>query len=458
LSADRLRAAGFSGEPGSALTLARENGPVLVAIGLGRSADVDAGRIRDAAAAFAGAAAGQERLALSLEEIDGVGAEVAAHAAVEGALLARYEYAGFGRRPKRKALEEITLVTRPEQEAAVRAGAEQGRAYATATMLARDLANTPHSHLTATDFGAVAEKLGEEHGFAVELFDKKALQELSCGGLLGVNAGSFEPPLMIKLTYRPKRSSGRLAIVGKGIMYDSGGISLKPNDNIHARMKNDMSGAAAVLAAMAELPELDCSTTVTGYLMCTDNMPGPTAQALGDVITTHGGRTVEVTNTDAEGRLVMCDALALAAEEQHDAIIDIATLTGSVMRALGTDLAGLFGNDEALIEQVKRAAAATGELVWQLPLYRPYRQVLDSDVATMRNTGPTGGVQPDGVIAALYLAEFVGDVPWAHIDICGTAWHDKDQLWRRAGCSGFGARLLIELALNFRSTARRTKH
>jgi leucyl aminopeptidase len=128
------------------------------------------------------------------------------------------------------------------------------------------------------------------------------------------------------------------------------------------------------------------------------------------------------------------------------------------MRALGTDMAGLFGNDEALIEQVKWAAATTGELVWQLPLYRPYRKVLESDVATMRNTGPTGGVQPDGVIAALYLAEFVGDVPWAHVDICGTAWHDKDQLWRRAGCSGFGARLLIELAMNFRPTARHTKH
>jgi leucyl aminopeptidase len=240
-------------------------------------------------------------------------------------------------------------------------------------------------------------------------------------------------------------------------MYDSGGIRQKPNDSVHARMKNDMSGAAAVLAAMAELAALECSTAVTGYLMCTDNMPSATALALGDVILTHGGRTVEVTNTDAEGRLVMCDALAIAAEEHHDAIIDIATLTGSVMRALGTDMAGLFGNDEALIEQVKRAAAATGELVWQMPLHRPYRKVLDSDVAALRNTGPTGGVQPDGIIAALYLAEFVGDAPWAHIDICGTAWYEKDELWRRAGCSGFGARLLLALAMNFRPTVTSTR-
>jgi leucyl aminopeptidase len=167
---------------------------------------------------------------------------------------------------------------------------------------------------------------------------------------------------------------------------------------------------------------------------------------------------VEVTNTDAEGRLAICDALALAVEEKPDAIVDIATLTGSVMRALGTDMAGLFGNDEALLQQVERAAGATGEPVWRLPLHRPYRKVLDSDVATMRNTGPTGGVQPDGIVAALYLAEFVGDVPWAHIDICGTAWNDASALWHRAGCSGFGARLLIELALGFTPSVQETRH
>jgi leucyl aminopeptidase len=241
-------------------------------------------------------------------------------------------------------------------------------------------------------------------------------------------------------------------------MYDSGGISLKPNDNVHARMKNDMSGAAAVLAAFSQLRELGCPISATGYLMCTDNMPSGSAQALGDVITTHGGRTVEVTNTDAEGRLAMCDALALSAEEGHDAIVDVATLTGSVMRALGTDMAGVFSNDPTLLEQVKRAGRATGESVWQLPLHREYREVLKSDVASMRNTGPTGGTQPDGIVAALYLAEFVGNVPWAHIDICGTAWHEKDQLWKRAGCSGFGARLLIELLTHFEPSKRAARH
>ncbi len=182
------------------------------------------------------------------------------------------------------------------------------------------------------------------------MFDKDALVEMGCGGLLGVNRGSAEPPRMVKLTYRPPTGepTGRLALVGKGIMYDSGGIALKPGDEVHAQMKNDMSGAAAILAAMAELGDLGCTTQVTGFLMCTDNMPSGTALALGDVITMRGGTTVEVINTDAEGRLVMADALVLATEEANDAIVDIATLTGACMRALGTQVAGVMGNNQAL--------------------------------------------------------------------------------------------------------------
>lgn len=458
---DRLSAAGFNAAPGETFIVTSADGPIQIAAGIGAPDQVNGNRIRDAAAAFARAAPSHVSLGLSLEGLENssVAPEAAAQAAVEGILLGRYEFAGFGREHKERPVEEINLVTTAAQEASARSGAEKGRAYAEATILARNLANTPHSHLTATQLGKVAEELGRQSGFEVELFDKPALQELDCGGLLGVNAGSVEPPCMIKMTYRPsKESTGGIALVGKGIMYDSGGISLKPNDNVHARMKNDMSGAAAVLAAFGQLRELGCAVSVTGYLMCTDNMPSGSAQALGDVITTHGGRTVEVTNTDAEGRLVMCDALALAAEEGHDAIIDVATLTGSVMRALGTDMAGVFSNDPALLEQVKRAASGTGESVWQLPLHRAYRDVLDSDVASMKNAGPTGGTQPDGIVAALYLAEFVGSVPWAHIDICGTAWNEKDRLWHRAGCSGFGARLLLELITHFEPMKRPSRH
>lgn len=456
-SREQLGAAGFSAAPSSTLSIPKPKGPALVAVGIGGATDLDVARVRDAAAAFARAVSNQTRLAFSLEGLDDIPTEAAAQAVVEGILLARYEYAGLGRERKEKPLESIALVVGAAQQDAASAGASRGLTYAKATTLARDLANTPHSHLSATSLAELAVELGEQKGFEVEVFDKEALRKINCGGLLSVNAGSAEPPRMIKLVYRPKqKSAGSLALVGKGIMYDSGGISLKPNDPVHARMKNDMSGAAAVLAAVAELAELDCPNTVTGYLMCTDNMPSATATALGDVFTTHGGRTVEVFNTDAEGRLVMCDALELAVDERPDAIVDIATLTGSCARALGGDIAGLFGNDPALIKQIEGAARNTGELVWQLPLHRPYREILTSDVADLRNCGPAGG--PDALVAALYLEEFVGDVPWAHIDICGTAWNEKDQLWRRAGCSGFGARLLLELITHFTPSVRPARH
>src|SRR5262249_13813029 len=198
----------------------------------------------------------------------------------------------------------------------------------------------------------------------------------------GVNRGSTEPPRMIRLTYAPSGSaSGRVALVGKGITYDSGGISLKPADEIHATMKNDMTGAGAILAAMTTLAELSCPTEVTGYLMCTDNMPSGSAMKKGDVITIHGGRTVEVLNTDAEGRLVMADALVRAADQDVDAIVDIATLTGAALRAFGREIAAVLGNNQPLVEQVKASAEAVDEPVWQLPLAGRYRAQLDSRIA-----------------------------------------------------------------------------
>jgi leucyl aminopeptidase len=252
---------------------------------------------------------------------------------------------------------------------------------------------------------------------------------------------------MIKLTYTPAgQASKRLGLVGKGLMYDSGGLALKPGDEVHAQMKNDMSGAAAVLAAMLALAESGCDSAVTSWLMCTDNMPSGTAMALGDVITMRGGTTVEVINTDAEGRLVMADALVLATEDGVDAIVDIATLTGACMRALGTQVAGVMGNDAGLIAQIGAAAAAADEPVWELPLDRRYRRELDSTVADLRNMG---GANAGAITAALFLAEFVGDTPWAHVDIAGTAQATGDSGWQTAGCSGFGGRLLLQFALDF---------
>jgi leucyl aminopeptidase len=447
----RLAALGFDATLGKTLGLpGADPGPTVVAVGIGDPDHLDAAALRDAAAAFARAASPHGYLAMNPAGLGRLDPAVAARAVVEGVLLARYEYPALRRQAHGTHVRELSVVSSGADADATRRGAERGRVFASATMLVRDLATSPHSHLTAAGLADFAVGLGAERGLGVEVFDETALVEMGCGGLLGVNAGSAQPPRLIKLRYQPAESVGRLAMVGKGIMYDSGGIGLKPNNRVHAQMKNDMTGAAAILATIAALDELGCRTTVTGYLMCTDNMPSGTAMALGDVITVRGGTTVEVLDSDAEGRLVLSDGLVLAAEQGNDAIVDIATLTGSCLRALGPDLAGVFGNDQALVEQVKQAAEATDEPVWQLPLHRRYGEDLHTGVADLRNIG--ADAVPDSIAAALFLSHFAGSTPWAHIDICGPAHNDSHRGWRTEGCSGFGARLLLELALDFSPT------
>ncbi len=440
-----LEGMGFDGSVGSAVVVPATGGSVNVAVGIGEIGALNGAALRDAAGSFARAVAGHEQLAITLPELGSVSAAEAAQAVTEGVLLARYRYDVLRSSSAAKHIRSVTVVGAD----GVAEGVERGQAMAAATALARDLANTPHSHLSASRMADIAVALGKEHGFGVEVWDKEKLIAEGMGGLLGVNAGSVEPPRMIKLTYSPEGATGRMAMIGKGIMYDSGGVALKPGDLVHAAMKNDMSGAAAILAAVAAMAAVGSRTAVTGYLMCTDNMVGSTAMALGDVITIRGGKTIEVANTDAEGRLVMADGLVLAVEEGHDAIIDIATLTGACMRALGTEVAGVMGNDQALIEQVKAAGDETDEPVWQLPLYRRYRKQLDSPIADMKNLGFGEG---GAITAALFLEEFVGDVPWAHIDIAGTAQSTDARSWHTPGCTGFGARLLVELATSFRAT------
>ena len=451
LGIDRLRlsACGFDGRPGQVLVLPDADGSsdgVLVAVGTGTAGETSTDRLRDAAAHLASALPQRRALTLVLPTSAPDPARVA-EAVVEGALLARYSYR-LGGDEARAPIEHLTLVTTPEHEDAVRAGAERGATLVAACELGRDLANAPGGRLTAARIAEIAEELGGAAGLEVEVFDKDALVELGCGGLLGVNLGSADPPRMVKLVYRPQGGAptGRLTLVGKGIMYDSGGIAIKPGDAVHATMKNDMTGAGVILAAMTALPALGCPVAVTGYLMCTDNMPSGSAMKLGDVLTVRGGTTVEVINTDAEGRLVMADALVLATEEPTDAIVDIATLTGACLRALGTEVAGVMGTSQPLIDQVSAAAARTDEPVWQLPLHRGYRKELDSPIAHLRNLG---GLNAGAITAALFLAEFVGDIPWAHIDIAGTAQADATSGWHTRGATGFGTRLLIDLAVSF---------
>ncbi len=444
-----LTAAGFEGKVGQTFVVPRRETADVVAIGVG-DASLSISEVRDTAAAFARAAGKYSVLATNLHDaVDGDTA-AAAQAVVEGVLLARYRFGSLKNKNEAPAVDGLWLLAPADAIAAVRRGIARGRATAAAAQLARDLANTPPSHLTATRIGELAEEIADATGLGIEVLGPDELRELGCGGLLGVNAGSTEPPRLVKLTYRPKRvktTTAKLALVGKGIMYDSGGISLKPSDPSHASMKMDMSGAAAVLSSMSSLRALDCQNEVVGFLMCTDNMPSGSAMKLGDVLHIHGGTTVEIHNTDAEGRLVLADGLALATEEAPDAIVDIATLTGACMVALGTGYAGVLGNSQTLVDQITGASAKADEPAWQLPLERTrYRKLLDSDVADMKNVGgPYGGA----ITAAVFLSEFVGDTPWAHLDIAGPMKVDSDESWRSKGATGYGTRLLIELATSF---------
>ncbi|MFP5417346.1 MAG: leucyl aminopeptidase family protein [Actinomycetes bacterium] len=447
LAAVRAQALGFNAEAGASLVLVTADGPVTVLVGGGPRADADAAAVRDAAAVFARAVPRQVDLALVLPELS-LGDQDAASAALEGAALSRYVHR-IGADGPEASLSSFTVVTDADRREAVDIGLVRGEVLVKATKLARDLSGTPGGILTATRLGEVAVKVGAESGLEVEVFGEQALVELGCGGLLGVNLGSAEPPVMVKLIYRPEgEPSGRLTLVGKGIMYDAGGLALKPGDEVHATMKNDMTGAAVILGAMTALRDLGCTTQVTGYLMCTDNMPDANALKLGDVIVMRGGKTVEVINTDAEGRLVMADALVLATEEPVDAIVDIATLTGACLRTFGTQIAGVMGNHPAVVDQVKAAADRVDEPVWELPLARCYRSELDSGIADLRNMG---GANAGSITAALFLEEFVGGKPWAHIDIAGTAQSASAEKWRNKGTTGFGTRLLIDLALNFQA-------
>ncbi len=450
LDRNALNAASFTGKLGQTLIVPRTQGATLIAVGTGPRDELDIARLRDAAAAFARAADAHEQLAF---EVDGLGTasiKETAQAVMEGAVLARYRYLLRHTAATPKALRALTLITKNTAEA--EQGIKQAGIVVRATELARDLAGAPGGLLTARRLADIAKSIGPECGLQVEIFDENALFDLGCGGMLGVNAGSVEPPRMIKLTYKPAgKSTGNVAIIAKGIMFDAGGLGLKPNNEVHATMKGDMSGAAAVLGAMSALQSLGCTTTVTGYLMCTDNMPSATALKLSDVITIRGGTTVEVINPDAEGRLVMADGLVLATEQnpRPDAIVDIATLTGACQRALGVLCAGVMGNNPRLVEQLEGAAERTDERIWEFPLVRNYRKELDSEIADLKNVG---GENAGQITAGLFLEEFVDGIPWAHIDIAGTARVDSDQTWRPKGPTGFGTRLLMDFLMRFKPT------
>jgi leucyl aminopeptidase len=450
LSRKTLESLGFTGKVGQTYVVPAEKGAVSVLIGVGELAKLDTASLRKAAAAFARAAANFASVSTTLANIGRLDRKIAAQVVVEGMSLATHRYTDLKTVDKKAPkLAHVSLVG---SGAATTSGAKRGQVIANATNMARDFANMPPAYLTATIFANKAVEIAGESGLKVEVFNKDQLLAMGCGGIVGVNRGSVEPPRMVRLTYKPTGAKGKphLVLVGKGVMYDSGGISLKPSDPSHAMMKGDMSGAAAVLATMSTLKALGCTNQVTGYLMCTDNLPSGSAMAMGEVLTMRNGKTVEIHNTDAEGRLVLADGLSLATEQKPDAIVDIATLTGACQRALGSGMAGVMGNNQKWIDQLTAAAERTSDKLWQLPLEREYRPALDSYVADMKNVGGEAGA----ITAALFLEEFVGDTTWAHIDIAGPMWTDSDNGWLQKGMTGYGTRLLIDAALNFRRPTR----
>ena len=450
LSRATLEILGFTGKVGQTYVVPAEKGAVSILIGVGEVSKLDTTSLRKASAAFARAAAGFESVSTTLANIGRLDRKVAAQVVVEGMSLATHRYTDL--KTVDKKAPKLSTVSLVGTGAATTSGVKRGQVIANATNMARDFANMPPAYLTATIFANKAVEIAGQTGLKVEVFNKDQLLAMGCGGIVGVNRGSVEPPRMVQLTYKPTGAKGKphLVLVGKGVMYDSGGISLKPSDPSHAMMKGDMSGAAAVLATMSTLKALGCTNQVTGYLMCTDNLPSGSAMAMGEVLTMRNGKTVEIHNTDAEGRLVLADGLSLATEQKPDAIVDIATLTGACQRALGNGMAGVLGNNQKWIDQLTAAAERTSDKLWQLPLEREYRPALDSYVADMKNVGGEAGA----ITAALFLEEFVGDTTWAHIDIAGPMWTDSDNGWLQKGMTGYGTRLLIDAALNFRRPGR----
>jgi leucyl aminopeptidase len=355
----------------------------------------------------------------------------------EGIALARYAFTRFRSAVQTAPSLRLTFAVR-KTNAALRAALERSRITAEATCLARDLANTPAAALPPAALADAARRIAGGR-VSVKIHDRKALARLGMGALLGVGAGSREPPCLIEMAYRPRaKARRRIALVGKGITFDSGGLSLKNADAMQSQ-KRDMAGGAVVLGVMQGLAELEPPIEVRGYVPAAENMPGGAAMKPGDVLRAWNGRTIEVLNTDAEGRLVLADALSYAASHRPDAIVDFATLTAAVRQALGSRYAAILGTDAGLIRDVIDAGRAADENLWELPLAEEYRRDIDSRVADLKNVGEG---QAGTIIGALFLREFVGAVPWAHVDFSSTVMSDGYPCQPK-GATGFGVRTML---------------
>ncbi|HEX9888774.1 MAG TPA: leucyl aminopeptidase [Nitriliruptorales bacterium] len=438
-----LATLGFRGGVGETARLPLRDGPAgsLLVVGLGEHPTLRS--LRTAGAAIADATTATGTVATTLAATEGLEPEAAARALVEGIGLGSYRFTTYKTDDDGHALESVTLhAIGNATQAKLKPGVKLGAALVDGVVLVRDLVNAAPADKRPPALADRVRTTMRGTGVKVKVLDESVLEKGGYGGLLGVGAGSTAPPRLVELTYAPEGAKKHVALVGKGITFDSGGLSLKTAEGMQT-MKLDMAGAATALAAIRVAAQLGVKVRITALLALAENMPSGIATRPGDVLTIRGGRTVEVLNTDAEGRLVLADALVHASEKKPDLIVDLATLTGAVVTSLGPKIGAVISNEDGIADQLLAAADRAGERLWRLPLaHDVYGEELKGDIADIKNAGWSGA----GTIrAALFLHEFVGDgIPWAHLDIAGTAWTDSDDGEFRKGATGTPLRTVVE--------------
>ncbi|HMA46296.1 MAG TPA: leucyl aminopeptidase [Frankiaceae bacterium] len=443
-----LGATGKAGDGARFATLGALRAPSVLAVGVGEEASrYDAEALRRAAGAAVRALAGTTHVATTLALANGAPGEDEVRAVTEGSLLGAYTFDAYcsSPDPRRAPVRSVSVVVPPGDEPVASAVLHRAAVVARSVALVRDLVNTPASDLSPARLAQRAAEEAHPAGVQVVVLDEEALAELGFGGILGVGAGSARPPRLVRLGWRPDGATRTVALVGKGITFDSGGLSLKPAASMEW-MKTDMAGAATVLGAVLAAARLQLPVAVTGWLALAENLPSGTAIRPSDILTMYGGKRVEVLNTDAEGRLVLGDALTRAVEESPDLVVDVATLTGAQVVALGARTAGVMGRDAAR-QRLVAAAGRAGEAVWPMPLPPELRKNLDSSVADLANVAAGGNRDGGMLVAAHFLAEFVPDgVAWAHLDIAGPAWNGGEPHgYTPKGGTGMAVRTLVQL-------------
>jgi leucyl aminopeptidase len=430
-------------------TFGRLSAGIVAIVGLGKRDDFDIDKVRRVTGQFC-----RTLRKLNCRKIatvlHGAGAgnielKASAQAIAEGAILGLYSFNRY-KKAESEDVDEILLVEREREEVPIlESVVSNGKLIAEATNLARDMGNEPANYMTPGRMAETARELATKYHLGCMVFDREDMETMGMGALLGVARGSSQPPKLITLTYKgDERSPATIGFLGKGITFDSGGISIKPSEGM-GEMKADMAGAASVIAALAAIAQLGPRINVTGIIPATENLPSGTALKPGDILKAMNGKTIEVISTDAEGRLILADALSYSVKQGLSPLIDLATLTGACRVALGLSYSGLFGNDQRWTETVLEAAERTGERMWHMPMPEEYREQIKSEIADVKNTGDRYG---GAITAALFLAEFVDQTPWVHIDIAGPRLSPKESGYVVKGATGVGVRTLVELALH----------